>query len=419
MSPLTEEERVRDAMDEWGKKRIRGLRKRDINIDLFTKTDHIIDVIGVRRSGKTSILYLVADSLKEEAVAYMNFEKRTLYPLNVQLLDELLKGMKRHRKAYLFLDEIQNVKGWERWAREVYDKDKGRIKIVVSGSSSRIIRKDVATILTGRHIPLKVFPLSFREFVRFKGGKHAEALLEEYITFGGFPEVVLQDDPLLKREILAAYYDDIIYKDILDKYGIQEKAVLENFVKFLFTNISGYFSYKRGKDYLDTLGIPTSTRTLLKYTSILEEVFLFFFVPIFAKKVREQAKYPKKEYAVDIGLRNIAYSGEDFGRKAENLVFLELQKRGGDINYWRSKEGKEVDFVIRDGHHVRELIQVTWNMEDEMTRAREIQGIVLAAHEFGKGDALIICKDEERTVVTDKVTIRIVPLWKWLLNEKR
>jgi len=437
---MSEAERIRYAIKEWQEKKMPAINKRSFNLNLFTKTDHIIDIIGVRRAGKTYLAYMAVEELKKkfskDDIIYINFENKTLYPLNEKLLDELMNYVfeKSLKKAFLFLDEIQNISNWEKWARTVYDSNKGRIKIVVSGSSSRIIRKEIATILTGRHVSIKVFPLSFAEFLQFKNvsltkddllysaKKQAiiKSMLKEYITFGAFPEVSLNPDSELKTELLRAYYDDIVYKDIVDKYGIQEKNVLENFIKFLFINISGYFSYKRGKEYLDSLGISTSTRTLLKYTSILEEVFLFFFVPIFSRKVREEAKYPKKMYAIDVGLRNVVYaSQEDFGKKAENLVYLELKRRSqnADINYWKSKQQEEVDFIIREGLNVRELIQVCWDIGKRETKDREIKALLKASEELKCKNLLIITEDNESEEIIDGKKIVYTSLWKYLLKE--
>ncbi len=434
---MNESERIRIAIQEWYEKQIGEISKRDVNINLFTDIDHIIDIVGVRRAGKTYIMYMVAKLLEEkfgkEAIMYINFENKFLSPVNIKLLDELLDYAfaKRLQKIFLFLDEIHVISNWERWARSVYDSYKGKIKIIVSGSSSKIIRKEIATLLTGRHVSIKIFPLSFIEFLRFKGidinkekiystQKQAiiKSLLHEYIQFGALPEISLKSAYQIKIELLRAYYDDILYKDIIDKYNIQEKNVIENFVRFLFINISGYFSYKRGKEYLDSLGISTSTRTLLKYTSILEDVFLFFFVPIFSRKMREQTKYPKKIYAVDVGLRNVVYPSEkDFGKKAENIVYLALKRKANrEVNYWKSKQQEEVDFLLRNGKDIKELIQVCWDISKKETKDREIKALVKAMNEFELNKGLVITNDFEAEEKIGKSKIIYKPLWKWLLE---
>jgi predicted AAA+ superfamily ATPase len=437
---MNERERVRYAIKEWQEREIGEVKKRAINIDLFAKLDHIIDIIGVRRSGKTFLMFMVMRELekagvRKDSIIYINFENRVLYPPTERLLDALLDYTfeKGPKKTFLFLDEIHNIRNWERWARSVYDSHKGRIKIVVSGSTSRIIRKDIASLLTGRHVPIKVFPLSFSEFLDFRDVKlskedalysarkqaMARSMLEEYLKYGGFPEVCLEGSGQLKTEILRAYYDDILYKDIMEKHGIKETVVMENFLRFLLSNVSSYFSYKRGKEYLNSQGIPVSTRTLLRYTSVLEEVF-FFFVPIFSRKVREQLKYPRKIYAVDMGLRNaINPLAEGYGKMAENIVYLELRRRfkesGTEINYWKSSRQEEVDFLVREGPKVSELIQVCWDMVKEETKERETKALLKAMDEFGLKKGIVITKDLEMEEKIGSSKIGYIPLWKWLL----
>lgn len=437
---MSERERIRFAIKEWKERQIREIKARDVNLELFTKLDHIIDIIGVRRSGKTFLMFMAAKELEKkagkEAVIYINFENKILHPLSEKLLDELLDYIseKGFEKSFLFLDEIQSVKNWERWARSVYDSHKGKIKIVVSGSTSRIIRKDIAALLTGRHVSIKVFPLSFSEFLRFRNIDFTEEdalysvkkqaaikpMLQEYMKFGAFPEVILEESVQLKTELLRAYYDDVLYRDVMERHGIKETSVMENFLRFLFCNISSYFSYKRGKDFLSSLGISTSTRTLLKYTSVMEETFLFFFVPIYSKKVREQLKYPRKIYAIDTGLRNVVSISEDLGKVAENIVYLELRRRQdmAEINYWKSRKQEEVDFVVREGASVKELIQVCWDIGKKETKEREVKALIKAMDEFKLKKGMVITKDFEGEEKANGVKIKFIPLWKWLLTRR-
>ncbi len=431
-------ERVRFAIRQWHEKEFPLIRERFVESGLFTEIDHIVDIVGVRRAGKTFIMYLVAERLGKEfgkeSVIYINFENKVLYPINEGLLDELLNYVfeKGFSKAFLFLDEIQGVKNWERWTRSTYDAYKGKIKIIVSGSSSKIMRGKIGKILTGRHISIKVFPLSFLEFLDFKGinitaeelrysvkeQAKIKPLLEEYFSFSSFPEIILAQSPQIKTELLKEYYDDILYKDVIEKYNIKEKQVLENFVKFLYSNISGLFSYKRGKEHLASFGISTSTRTLLRYASILEEVFLFFFVPILSFKARDQLKYPRKVYAIDVGLRNVADPTEDFGRKAENVVYLELRRRekNAEINYWKSEKQEETDFVVRQDQKIEYLVQVCWDIAKQETKERETKALLKASQELACDNLLIITNNYDAQEETGGKKITFKPLWKWLLE---
>jgi predicted AAA+ superfamily ATPase len=440
---MGEHERINVALKEWEEKVLPKIKERSINFELFTKLDHIIDIVGVRRSGKTYLMYLVIKKLFEKgldknSVIYINFENKVLYPLSVKLLDELLNYFfeKKPKKMFLFLDEIHNVKGWERWARNVYDEYKGKIKLVVSGSTSKIMAEKISSLLTGRHISVKLLPLSFKEFLDFKGfvfsnsdlkyskKKNVEIrkLFEEYMKFGGFPEVVLTNEDM-RMDILRAYYEDILYKDIVEKFKVREIVILENFIKFLFSNISSYFSFKRAQEYLNSVGIKTSTRTLLKYVSILEETFLFSFLPIFTKKVKNVLKYPRKIYCVDVGLRNVTNPfSEDFGKICENIVFLELKRTSFknpsiSINYWKDEHGNEVDFVVRERDKVIELIQVSWKVEE--SKKRKVQSLVKSMDEFGLREAKVITFDFESEERVGNKKIYFIPLYKWLLTQNK
>ena len=242
------------------------------------------------------------------------------------------------------------------------------------------------------------------------------------MLFGGFPEIVLTNNNELKLKILRNYYDDILYKDIVQHFKIKEINVLENLTRFLILNIGKYFSYKRASDYLKSFNIETSTRTLLRYTSMLEEVFLLFFLPVFSFKVRDELKYPRKIYFIDHSLRNVLSPiSEDYGRVAENIVFLELKKRSLEklftINYWKSQADEEVDFVIRKQKKVNQLIQVTWDISDLETKKREIKALLKASKELKCRNLLVITENKEGTEKFKGKKIKYIPLWKWLLRK--
>jgi len=435
---------VKSAIKSWEEKELPELKEREIDMNLFVKTDHIIDIIGVRRSGKTYLMFLTSKKLlkhfNKNQIIYINFEDKMLYPLTDKLLDDILDYVIENRldkkKVFVFLDEVHTVKNWEKWARNVYDDYKGKIKLIVSGSTSKLIKRDVATLLTGRHISNILMPLNFKEFLAFKEIEYNETdllysrkkriaikkLVKEYMLFGGFPEIVLTNNNELKLKILRNYYDDILYKDIVQHFKIKEINVLENLTRFLILNIGKYFSYKRASDYLKSFNIETSTRTLLRYTSMLEEVFLLFFLPVFSFKVRDELKYPRKIYFIDHSLRNVLSPiSEDYGRVAENIVFLELKKRSLEklftINYWKSQADEEVDFVIRKQKKVNQLIQVTWDISDLETKKREIKALLKASKELKCRNLLVITENKEGTEKFKGKKIKYIPLWKWLLRK--
>ncbi len=439
------EDKLRTVLVEWRERKLPKVKKRYVRVDVFLESDHIVDIVGARRSGKTYLMFYMMKKLFEkgfskEDVIYINFEDRRLYPLTPGFLDVLSDYiytlLSEKNKIFLFLDEVQNIQEWGKWARNIYDYYKGKIKLIVSGSTSKILAPEISTLLTGRHLSIKLLPLSFREFlwfkdfdvsledVRYSQTKRARVkeYFYEYLEYGGFPEVALAKNIELKNEILRSYYEDILYRDIVDRYRIREIHLLENFLRYLFLNIAKYFSFKRAANYFSSMGMRVSTRTLLRYASILEEIFLFFFVPIYSKKIRDQLKYPRKTYAVDVGLRNVvALSFEDRGKILENIVFLELKRRSLRdpflvVNYWKDKRGREVDFVVRRMDNVLELIQVTWSLTYE-NKKREINALVKCMEEFDLYRGTIVTFDLKDEIKIGDRIIRCIPVYEWLLKD--
>lgn len=426
-------DKIRFAVQEWYEKRLPELRPRMIEIDRFLKNDFIVDIIGVRRSGKTYLMFLFIDKLKRgKNVIYLNFENRKLWPIERDILDDLLnyiyenRLMEEYERVYLFLDEIQRVPEWERFARNIYDEFKEKIKIFVSGSSSSIGGKETATLLTGRHLSIKMFPLSFKEFLDFKNFATGDIeysqrkkamllrLLREYLEFGGFPEVVLSDQ---KGDILNQYYVDIISRDVIERNRLRETNTVENLGKYMITNAGSLFSFwKTAKLFSSSLKIKVSTASIQAYTKYLEEAFLIFLVPIFSYKIKDQMQYPRKIYCIDTGLGNaIAFKfSENTGKLMENAVFLELKRQGKEVFYWKGKG--EVDFIIKEGLKVTQLIQVCHDIEDINTRKRETSALLEAIDEFKLKEGLIITWDYTGEEKLEGKKIIYTPLWKWLLK---
>lgn len=301
--------------------------------------------------------------------------------------------------------------------------------LLVSGSTSQLSSKELATLLTGRHLSLVVFPLNFKSFLEFKGieiknrlellAKRIEIkrLLREYLEFGGFPEVVLKTE---KRQILQNYYNDILTRDIAERFKIKEIDKLKALAKYYLTNISNTISFSSVKKFLN---MPL--RTVERFSYYLESCFLIFFVKVFSKSIKRQEKVPRKVYCIDCGIPNVMglRFSENLGRLAENLVFLELIQEHFknplvEVYYWKDYSGKEVDFVIKSGLEVKQLIQVCWNVEDEKTREGDVIALLKAMDEFKLKEGLIITEDYEDKEMKDEKTIAYKPLWKWLLEEK-
>ena len=414
-------------VEEYRRKNLPDVRERDLKVDLSSNL--IVDIVGPRRAGKTYFMYLIIKKLLESGVdksqtLYVNFERRLLNPLTPEYFNDLVEIIYGEdlleNKLYIFLDEVQRIEGWERFVRSLYDEFRDKVKIFVSGSTSKLTKSSLSMLLTGRHITTYVFPLSFKEFLGFKGFEVPEVLteqdiarikklLEEYIEYGGFPEVVLRDN---KEEYIETLFTDIIMRDVSPL--VKNPAVLED-LAYLLTSLSGKnVSFSKLSRILASRGIKISVPTLEKYFYYMKDAFLFFDTMVYSFKIKDQIQHPRKVYCVDTGFVN--YFGfkfsEDRGRLMENLVAVELlRRRAGKIYYWKDQQQREVDFVVVKGSRVDELIQVTYGREE--IKEREIKALEKASEELRCKKKTVITWDYE-----EEGEINYIPLWKWLLEIK-
>lgn len=398
----------------------------------FLKTNVATAIIGVRRSGKSYIMRQVMERLIETGtesrdILMVNLEDRRFMEFYPRLLDEIYEAYLEHlnpgKIPFIFLDEVHNVPQWERWVRTMHEL--GKARIVISGSSSKLLSGELATVLTGRHLDIFIFPLSFREFLHFRGLEAGdrldliekktdiERLFNEYLEHGGFPEVALSRD---KKQLLLTYFDDILTKDIERRYRLKRGEKMRALARFYLTNISSPVTFNSLGKHLDT-----TTNTVEKFSSYMEEANVIFFVKRFSFKVKEQDKSARKVYAIDTGLANAVgfRFSSDIGKTAENIVAIELKRRGTldpnmEVYYWRDP-GHEVDFVCKEGAGVRQLIQVCWDTSGYRTEEREVKALLKACRELKCRDLLIITGDKEGRKKAGGRTIRFMPLWKWLL----
>ncbi|MEA1939321.1 MAG: ATP-binding protein [Candidatus Caldatribacteriota bacterium] len=403
-------------------------------IKKFHKSSHIIVITGARRSGKSFIMRQTAKNLpkadiKKNNILIVNFEDPRFVELNTETLQQIydvyLEFLDPQEKPYLFLDEIQEVKDWEKWVRTIHELDKA--KIIISGSNAKLLSRELSTLLTGRHLDLVIFPLSFKEFLRFRNidlskrleivNKEIEIkrLLREYIEFGSFPEVVLGGE---KKQILLNYFEDILNKDIVRRFKIRKSKELVSLAKFYLGNISSLITFSSMER---TLNI--SVDTVEKFSRYLEDTFILFFLKRFSYKFREQEKSPRKVYAIDVGLANTVgfRFSQNMGRLAENLVFLELKRKeilgsNLEIYYWKDVNHREVDFLIKENLKVKQLIQVCWEVNRPETKNREIRALLKAMKEFNLEEGLIITDDYEAEENIKGKKINYIPLWKWYLK---
>jgi predicted AAA+ superfamily ATPase len=388
---------------------------------------HIKDIVGVRRSGKTTTLYqvinlLVTKKIDPNNIMFLNFDDPDIHAVS---FEQLIKTMEtiNPRISHVFFDEIQQKKEWERWLRMMYDTKKYQ-QLFISGSSASLLTQDVGRVLTGRHISFIVFPFSFKEYLAFHGlTKFTSEYLEynrntilhylySYLDGGGFPEVIGKNE-YQRKTILTNIYNDVLSRDIASRfnasYDIAQKVGYD-----VLTNNAREFSFRSIARATDL-----SIETVEKYLGFLKQSFIILTVDVFSYKTKVQSKQNKKIYCIDTGLRNaVSFKiSEDRGRLAENLVFIELKRRGNDVYYWKNGKG-EVDFVVKEGLKPTSLIQVCWDITNEKTKKREMDNLIEAMHTLNLGQGLIITEDYSEEEIVGKKKIRFLPLWRWLLSDK-
>jgi predicted AAA+ superfamily ATPase len=399
----------------------------------FLEANVVVALVGVRRAGKSFLMRQLAKKLAKAEdkrnILMVNFEDERFTHLDTKLLNQIyetyLEVLKPKEKPFIFLDEVHRVDGWEKWVRRMHELNKARL--IISGSSAKLLQGELATLLTGRHLDLVVFPLSFKEFLLFKGitikeeldivAKKIEIrrLFDEYLEFGGFPAVVMSKE---KKQLLLTYFDDVLTKDVERRYKIKKGNSLRTLAKFCLTNISNPITFNSLKKFLSL-----STDTVEKFLSYLEEVYLIFSLKRFSKKFKEQEKAARKIYAIDVGMaRAIGFRlTENKGAAFENLVFIELLRKKAlnpllEIYYWKNPEQQEVDFVLKEGTKIKQLIQVCYDLSEPKTKDREIRALLKASKELNCDSLLIITEDYEGEENIKEKKIKFVPLWKWLLQ---
>lgn len=356
-----------------------------------------------------------------QRILYLNFEDERILPLQQGDLGDILEAFyelypdEKNQTIYLFFDEIQNISGWELFIRRIMDKERARI--FLTGSSSKLLSREIASCLRGRTLSFRISPLSFREFLKFKGIElergyeysgvrfKLKKALEEFIDYGGYPEVALEDK--LKLEILKEYYETIIARDLMERFSLRNIQLLKEMLKYLLTNISSLFSLNAYFKAVSQAFHP-SKETLVEYLSYILETEIIHLVPIFSYSLKVQQVNPRKAYSVDNGLRNaVAFKfSKDEGRLVENIVFQELKRRGYDIFYGKDKG--EVDFVVRK-NGVLSAIDVTYSSavgEDQRRNLMEFK-----KHFKDTKELILITKDTDQKAGR----IKLISFWKWLL----
>lgn len=416
----------------------------------------IITLSGARRSGKTTLMYIMVETLlktipKENILFIKCDDERAQGQGLIDEIRELHKELfNPEGRVYIFLDEVQELQDWDRTVKRIYDLsdvgDKGRVgrnqglsdeggmdpdcflKIILTGS--RLMKEELATTLAGRYVSIDVYPFSFREFLRsqkIEVGTRIQRLaqkdiiqhrLRDYIEWGGFPEIALEDNPNRRRELLKFYSDSILYRDVVKRSGLTKVDKLEMMKNIALANISCLMNYHK---VAKQLGV--STDTVSSYFHAMENANFIFPVSLHAFSLKKQQVNPKKIYCIDNGIRNAVgfRFSSDVGRLYENIVFLHLRRKYREIFYWKPSGNRsagkngEVDFVVKDGNDITKAIQVCYDPEDAYER--EVSTLLKACDEFDLDVGVVITNRLRKKEKHGEKLVRFIPLWEWLLIE--
>lgn len=397
-------------------------------------------VIGMRRSGKSWRLFQAMQEQLDTGVPkahllYMNFDDERLYPLTAADLHRIpetwyrLYPGNKAQTCFAFFDEIQNVPGWEAFVRRLLDSE--ALQLTLTGSSSRLLSREIASALRGRSLSTELFPFSFREVLRHQGidtslagglSSARRALLanrlRDYLETGGFPEVQGVAAPLRVR-ILQEYVDVVILRDVVERHGVSNVAALRALIRQLLGAPAGAFSVHRFYNDLKSRGLRVSKTSLHEFLGFLEDAYLIQTLALDTRSERQRQVNPRKVYPIDTGLAQAYWHRPERNRGwlLETLVFLDLRRRGLELSYFRSQQGYEVDFLVRGTEMPPQAIQVSEQLTDPKTREREVRALEAVMHERTLPEATLVTLDEETRITTSSGPVHVVPAWRWLLRD--
>lgn len=395
------------------------LREELANIDRAKNSPHAVIISGLRRAGKSTLLAQMAHRLGEDAFYYLNFEDDRLINFRAKDFNDLYQVLVElfgERKIF-FIDEIQNISGWEHFVRRFMDMG---FKFYITGSNASLLSKELGTRLTGRYIPIELFPFSFKEFLKFRGEKspkpremvtvdkaRLEKNLSEYLQLGGIPDSLKYPD----LPILRTLYNDVIYRDIATRYGLNNISVLKELASYLMSNTANLFSYNKLKKQFG-LG---SVTTIKNYIDYMENSWLLFRMNVYDYSLKRQQIAPKKIYSIDTGMSNtIGFSfSPNRGKNLENLIFLALRRKNREIYYLTSPKGYEIDFYLPEKETI---IQVAENMATPRTKARELRAIEDILTDKNIQKAFILSDANQNPIEINGVSVEILSTAEWLLE---
>ena len=395
-------------------------RRGNQDMDLLLNSHLIKLITGPRRVGKSTQALLM---LRNRNFAYLNFDSQQLLDawdadLVMRMLDDVYPGYE-----YLLLDEVQNLEAWDLWVSELYRLGKN---LVITGSNAKMLSSEMATALTGKYLKVEMLPFSLEEFFDWnkldlsklnpEQQADASALMDDYLRNGGYPEVVASRQ--LTRTYLDTLFDSIVWKDVAKRHSVRNVTDLNDLALCLVSNFCNPVS---ANELTEELGF-SSVNTTKKFMDYLHEPYLFYYLPRYNNKLKLMKKAPRKVYVVDNGfVAAKAFSlSDNLGRLLENQVFVELLRQGYDTDktmfYYRSRNDKEVDFVLRKGTHIEQLVQVCYDMSNAKTEKREVDSLIECAAELNCSNLAIVTNDDERIIEKDGFRIEVVPVAKWSVS---
>ena len=412
-----------------------NLKERDFEIAV--DSDKIVVLKGVRRSGKSSALYLLIDrvlknGLNIDKVLFLNFDDERI-PFDTSEFDLILQAYRElypdteMKDVYFFFDEVQLSIGWEQFVRRIYDNESKHI--FITGSNAKMLSSEIASSLRGRTLQYEIFPLSFREYCSFRNistGKYNVAGrakliqgFQHYLFSGGFPELV-ENDYRHFEQILQEYYHVMLYRDLLERYEIRNLPALKYFIRRILTNLTKPTSINKIYNELKSVGINVGKNSLYEWIDQLEAIYLFFALPKYDPSFVKENASEKKYYSIDTGFQGaLSFSlSKNRGALLENIVFLWL-RRNSSMNtrlfYYKGK--KECDFVITEGNELIHLVQSSWDISDDETYKRELAGLIEASEKLNCNNLWLITAEHEDDIVYNGKTIKIRSAWQVLLEK--
>lgn len=404
--------------------------QRDLKIKSNIPIKRAITIMGPRRCGKTYYFYsLIQDIIKngigKDKILYVNFENPKLVGAEMKDLQSLMEAFfemypeNKEEKVWLFFDEIQNIENWEIFVRNLIDNEK--CQIFLSGSSAKLLSKEIATSLRGRTLTYSLLPFSFHEFLRAKKAEIKDRFsskeknyivkaFSEYLDCGGYPETIFY--PEERKRIINEIIDITIYRDLVERYSLRNIKAIKLLFNYLIK--SKEFSINKFYHFLRSMNISISRNSLYDYFEFFNEAFIFFPLKKFSFSLKKLEQSASKIYTIDNAFIT-EIIGEDKGKKLENFVFLKLLNSGLIINkdFFYYEDGKEVDFLIKDKNSAVMLLQVCYDIDEFNTKGREVSSLLKASEELKCDNLAIITFDYEKTEKIGGKTINFIPAWRW------